>query len=180
MFAEAFIKSIYWKHWIIKAFNWDFLTPFIQLFRYNDQVESRLHNNSPSFAGLIGRNNKARGFLLPICKLRFSHFGLMTYQIKIFSRHLSKYSGIIKISSFFDLIIQLFMFTYSARHVRAFFLPIDRVYPLSIGVIPLFASHLPPIWAVFFFSSSQFAGVRQSVFQIAKLNSLWNQHIAKI
>lgn len=58
---------------------------------------------------------------LPIFKVRFSHFGLMTFQIKIFSRHLSKYSGIIKISSFFDLIIQLFMFTYSARHARAFF-----------------------------------------------------------
>lgn len=53
----------------------------------------------------------------------------MTYQIKIFSRHLSKYSGIIKIFSFFDLIIRLFMFTYSARHARAFFLPIDRGLP---------------------------------------------------
>lgn len=34
--------------------------------------------------------------------------------------------------------------------------------------------------AVFFFRSSQFTGVRRSVFQIAKLNSLLNQHIAKI
>nr|DAS50366.1 MAG TPA: hypothetical protein [Caudoviricetes sp.] len=35
---------------------------------------------------------------LPIFKVRKSHFGLMTYQIKIFSRHLSNYSGIIQFS----------------------------------------------------------------------------------
>nr|DAS50367.1 MAG TPA: hypothetical protein [Caudoviricetes sp.] len=34
-----------------------------------------------------------------------------------------------------------------------FFCLLIGVYPLSIGVIPLFASHLPPIWAVFFFRS---------------------------
>nr|DAY19993.1 MAG TPA: hypothetical protein [Caudoviricetes sp.] len=41
------------------------------------------------------------------------------------------------------------MFTYSARHARAFFCLLMGVNPLSIGVIPLFASHLPPKWAVF-------------------------------
>nr|DAR87741.1 MAG TPA: hypothetical protein [Caudoviricetes sp.] len=30
-------------------------------------------------------------------------------------------------------------------------MPVNRGLPLSVGVIPLFASHLPPIWAVFFF-----------------------------
>nr|DAX33109.1 MAG TPA: hypothetical protein [Caudoviricetes sp.] len=48
----------------------------------------------------------------------------------------------------------MFITTYPARHARAFLLPVDRGLPLSIGVIPLFASHLPPTWAVFFFRSS--------------------------
>lgn len=69
-----------------------------------------------------------------------------------------------------DVFFLLFLkiFSYNTHLFTDFILiqPAKRglSFCLLIGVIPLFTSHLPPLLAVFFFRSCQFAGVRQSAF----------------